>query len=77
MRIQYVGPFDSVEVPGIPEPVARGGVVDVDDKLAGRAPSAAVDDDGNEVVDQGEGLLAQVDNWQPAPKQRRRSGEGE
>lgn len=76
MRIQYVGPFDSVEVPGIPEPVARGGVVDVDDKLAGRAPSTAAED-GNKVVDQGEGLLAQVDNWQPAPKQRRRIGEGE
>jgi hypothetical protein len=43
---------------------------DVSDEHAGRAPSTSKDADGVDVFDPGEGLLAQVDNYElvVAPK---------
>jgi hypothetical protein len=50
--------------------VEAGAVFDCPDDLAGRPPSVSLDDDGQEVTDLGEGLLAQVGNYEVA-------GEGE
>jgi hypothetical protein len=46
---------------------------DVSDAHAGRAPSTSKDADGNDVFDPGEGLLAQVDNYElvVAPKTKK------
>lgn len=61
----YTGPHDSVDVP-VPDPITgervivcvRGEPVEIPQGLAGRPPK------GDEP---GDGLLAQVDAWQPAP----------
>lgn len=66
MKLTYTGPFDEVEVPALGRNVKHGETVDVPAAIAGRAPSATTDDDGNETADPGEGLLAQATNWQPA-----------
>jgi hypothetical protein len=41
-----------------------GEVFEVDEDLAGRAPSTTIDDDGVEHHDPGTGLLAQVGNYE-------------
>lgn len=56
MQINYVGPFDEVEVPGVGV-AKRGETVSVPTDIAGRAPNGD---------DPGEGLLAQPSNWAPA-----------
>ena len=65
MKLMYVGNFDEVEIAATGQTVKAGGTVDVDDALAGRAPSGTVEDSD---FDPGAGLLAQVDNWQAAEK---------
>lgn len=65
MKFTYIGPFDEVEVPALGRNVKQGETVDAPAAIAGRAPSTIQDDDGNDVTDLGEGLLAQPDNWQP------------
>lgn len=68
MKLTYTGPHDEVEIPSAGVVCKRGDSVEVPASIAGRAPSAKKDADGNE--DPGEGLLAQADNWQaekPAP----------
>jgi hypothetical protein len=63
--VEYLGPFDEVEIAATGLVVKKGQVVDLYPNLAGRAP------DGD---DPGEGLLAQVDTWRvvvrPAAKSK-------
>lgn len=66
--VQYVGPFDIVELAPTGQEVERGHIIDVPAAVAGRPPSEAqgVEGDADYVgADPGEGLLAQVDNWVP------------
>jgi len=58
--VQYVGPFDSVEVAATGHDVERGHIIEVPADVAGRPPAG---EHGDEDYDPGEGLLAQVDNW--------------
>lgn len=70
--IVYVGPHDAVELPD-GQTVGRGETVRVAPELAGFAPELTGDDadpfkrdaEGWPIV--GEGLLAQVGNWETAP----------
>lgn len=71
-KISYTGPFDAVEVPALGRDVKNGETVDAPAAVAGRAPTVTKDESGNDVVDLGDGLLAQSDNWQPAPPARRK-----
>ena len=64
MKLRNVSPLGHLDLPLIGRVLDPGEVFDVDDALAGRAPSTTVDDDGNEVTDLGEGLLAQVGNFE-------------
>lgn len=65
MQVTYTGPYDEVEIPALGVVVKRGETVDVPDADAGRPASVIQDDDGNDVLDPGEGLLAQAGNWLP------------
>jgi hypothetical protein len=76
MRIKYVGPHDAVDVDGLGT-IKQGQTVECPDSLAGSAPHVALEKveepDGaeseREVHDPGDGLLAQVDNWQPGDEE--------
>lgn len=73
MKFKYVGPLDEVSVDAIGVTVKKGGVVDVPEWVAGRAPVEHTNEDGTPKIlpngkpsrDLGEGLLAQPDVWQP------------
>lgn len=64
--LRYVGPFDEVTITAFDPatggplelPARRDETIDVPDWLAGRPPAGE---------DLGAGLLAQPDNWRPAP----------
>lgn len=64
-KIKNVSPYGDLDVPLLGRVVAAGEVVEVSAAHAGKAPSGTPDTDG---YDPGQGLLAQVDNWQPATK---------
>jgi hypothetical protein len=61
--VEYVGPFDQVEIATTGLVVKQGETVELYPNLAGRAPSG---DPGEDGYDPGEGLLAQVDTWRQA-----------
>jgi len=80
--IEYIGPFDAVEVP-IPDTdlaivVARGVPVVVDDDVADGTDQvvAAGDEAGDEyvIVSARGGLLAQTDNWREVPAAKAKPG---
>lgn len=79
MKLQYVGPFDEVEVPALGIAVKRDEAIDVDDAIAGRAPKGEPTLDGkpNPDHDPGEGLLAQIANWRPAGARANARGSAE
>lgn len=82
VALQYHGPF-AVYIPSVGAEVEPLGVLEVPADVAGRVPGdwrpLAEDDPGDwpqrlgedgstvETYDPGEGLLAQVDVWSPAP----------
>lgn len=66
-RVRYIGIHEEgVELFDTGDFVEKGGVVEVDDELAGRAPSGKP---GAEDYDAGAGLLAQTANWELADMQ--------
>lgn len=65
MKLRNISPLGELDLPLIGQVLAPGEVFDVDEALAGRAPSITVDTGtGEEVLDLGEGLLAQVGNFE-------------
>jgi hypothetical protein len=65
MRLRNINPLGEVDLPLIGRSLAPGEEFEVDDKHAGRAPSTTVDEEtGEETYDAGEGLLAQVGNYE-------------
>lgn len=64
MKLRNISPLGELDLPLVGRVLAPGEIFDVDDDLAGRAPSLAVDENGDEVFDPGEGLLAQVGNYE-------------
>ena len=65
MRLRNTNPLGEVDLPLIGCTLAPGEEFEVDEELAGHAPSVTVDDDGNETFDPGVGLLSQVGNYEP------------
>jgi len=74
--LRNINPLGDVNVA---HPVAQfvpaGATFDVPDDIAGRAPSTSKDKDGNDVVDPGEGLLAQVGNYELVAAKAPKGGE--
>lgn len=68
VKLKNTNPLGAVDLPLIGRTLEAGEVFDVPDAVAGRAPSTSQDEDGNDVLDPGEGLLAQVGNYEPATK---------
>ncbi|MFQ6170368.1 hypothetical protein ACK8HX_02075 [Oryzobacter sp. R7] len=67
MKLRNINPLGAVDLPLVGRVLEPGEVFEVDDTLAGRAPSTSVDEDsGEEVHDLGSGLLAQVGNFEQA-----------
>lgn len=65
MKLRNVSPLGHLDFPLVGRVLKPGEEFDVDDEVAGRAPSLTVDD-GVETFDPGEGLLAQVGNFERA-----------
>ena len=64
MQLKNTNPLGAIHLPLIGRDLEAGEVFEVSDEQAGRAPSTTKDQDGNDVVDPGEGLLAQVGNYE-------------
>lgn len=75
MKLKNINPIGQSDLPLIGrqgDPLGETGsgclepgeVFEVSDKQAGRAPSTSKDADGNDAFDPGEGLLAQVGNYE-------------
>ncbi len=64
MQLRNCNPLGAVDLPLIGRTLAAGEVFEVTAEQAGRAPSTSKDADGNDVFDPGEGLLAQVGNYE-------------
>lgn len=71
MELKYVGPSEEVNVPSLGVNVKQGETIEVSAAVAGRAYSEKRGKDGETVVDLGEGLLAQHDNWQPVKEAKK------
>jgi hypothetical protein len=81
VKVRYIGPFDEVTVPALGTVLKRDQSIEVSGEIAGHPrgdwhPRTDLDDpdwptrpgaDGStmEVQDPGQGLLAQIDLWQP------------
>jgi hypothetical protein len=69
VTLRNVSPLGDLDLPLIGRQgdhcLKAGEEFEVDATLAGRAPSAFVGEDGNEITDPGEGLLAQVGVFEP------------
>lgn len=61
--LKNINPLGAVELPLIGRVLEAGEEFEVTAAQAGRPPSTTADDDGNEIHDPGEGLLAQVGNY--------------
>lgn len=68
--LKNTNPLGAVDLPLIGRTLDAGEEFDVTAAQAGRAPSVSKDEDGNEVVDLGEGLLAQVGNYELVTKKK-------
>ena len=65
MKLRNISPLGELDLPLVGRILTAGEIFDVDDELAGRAPSIVVDEDtGEQRLDPGEGLLAQVGNYE-------------
>jgi hypothetical protein len=74
VHIRYVGPIDEIDLPLIGRSVKRGEVFEVDEQHAGHAPSGTP---GEDDYDPGEGLLAQVGNYEAATVKKSSAGKGD
>ena len=61
VKLRNTNPIGAVELPLIGRNLEAGEEFEVDSKLAGKAPTY---DDEGQVTDLGEGLLAQVGNYE-------------
>jgi hypothetical protein len=58
----------ALDLPLVGRELEAGEIFEIDDALAGRPPETVVDEEtGEESIDLGEGLLAQVGNFEQAP----------
>lgn len=67
MKLRNISPLGELDLPLVGRILTAGEIFDVNDEQAGREPAQVVDEDGQESLDPGEGLLAQVGVYEPAP----------